>query len=113
MLETTEDKGNSQLRRYRKLSVETKWQVYVETSRGDAPIVEVMRRYGIHSADLKRIREQVKVGALKELALRNSKKKPTILSPEEAERLRAERAELERTIVRQATEIMLLKKRVD
>lgn len=113
MLETANEEGNGQPRKYRKLSPEAKWQIYVETSRGDAPVVEVMRRYGIHSADLKRIREQVKTGALNELALRNSKRKPVVLSLQEAERLKAEKAELERTIVRQATEIMLLKKRVD
>src|SRR5262249_12704139 len=49
------------------LSAETKYEIFLETSRKDVPAAEVLRRYGLHTSDLQRIREKVRRGALKEL----------------------------------------------
>ena len=50
--------GNVRKKR-RYLSVEKKYQIFLEAQRGDAPVGEVLRREGLYSSDLSRIREQV------------------------------------------------------
>ena len=56
------------------LSPEEKYQIFVEATRGGIPVGEVLRKWGIHSSDLKRIRETVKAGALREFVMRKSRK---------------------------------------
>jgi len=51
----------------KKLSSQEKWQIFLESSIKDAPVGEILRRYGLYSSDLTRIRRQVEAGALKEL----------------------------------------------
>jgi transposase-like protein len=46
------------------LSPEKKYQIFLETQRGDVTASEVLRREGLYSTDLVRIREKVKEGAL-------------------------------------------------
>ncbi len=60
-------------RRY--LSPEKKYQIYLESQRGDVPVGEILRREGIYSTDLNRIRQKVKEGALEYLAARPGAKK--------------------------------------
>ena len=48
----------------RKLTPEQKHQIFLETQRGDIPVAGVLRKWGIHSSDLTRIRAQVRQGAL-------------------------------------------------
>ena len=52
-------------RRY--LSAEKKFQIYLEAQVGDKPVGELLRREGLFSTDLVRIRQQVKEGALQRL----------------------------------------------
>jgi hypothetical protein len=53
-------------RRY--LSAEMKFQVYLEAQNGDKPVGELLRREGLFSTDLARIRQQVKEGSLQRLS---------------------------------------------
>ncbi len=43
---------------------EKKFQIFLETQQGDIPAAEVLRRAGLFSTDLARIREKMKEGAL-------------------------------------------------
>ena len=49
--------------RKKKLSVEQKWQIFVEASRKNTTDAEVCRRWGIAPHQLRVIRERVKDGA--------------------------------------------------
>lgn len=53
-------------RRY--LSGEKKFQIYLEAQDSGKPIGEILRREGLFSTDLARIRQQVKAGALQRLS---------------------------------------------
>ncbi len=56
-------------RRY--LNAEKKFQIYLEAQNSDQPVGELLRREGIFSTDLARIRQQVKEGALQRLGASN------------------------------------------
>ncbi len=94
------------------LSAETKYEIFLETSRKDVPAAEVLRRYGLHTSDLQRIREKVRSGALKELggAARGVAVNP---ASEAVRRLEAEKARLEQALVELTIENQLLKKRTN
>jgi transposase-like protein len=99
--------------RRRHFSPELKFQIFLESARGDISITEVLRKHGIHSTDLKRIRDTVREAALKELAHRKSRKKNLTVSEEEYLALKAERDRLQDTVVEQSVELALLKKKVN
>lgn len=96
------------VRRRRKFSAEDKYQIFLEASRGDVPVAAVLRKWGIYSSDLARIREQVRRAALQALARRNGRAKedPRILQ------LTGEKARLEEAIKELAIENTLLRKKV-
>lgn len=98
-------------RRY--LSPEEKFQIFIEATMAKAKengnVGEVLRRWGIHSSDLTRIRAAIEQGALATFKARKSRK-PKI-TPEEVEHLKREKKRLEVTIVEQAAELALLKKK--
>jgi transposase-like protein len=96
------------VRKRRHLSAEEKYQIFLEASRGEVPVAEVLRKWAIHSSDLQRIRETVRQGAVKEFRARKSRK--PLVSAHEVEQLRAEKARLEQTLIEQSVELMLLKK---
>lgn len=58
---------NKTPKRRRRLKPEDKWQIFLEATAKDAKVAEVLRRWGIDSSQLPRIREQVRSGALQEL----------------------------------------------
>lgn len=94
----------------RQLSAETKYTIFLEASRGDVPVVEVLRKHGIHSSELQRIREKVRLGALKEL---NGKARASTTQPsnEVVRQLAAEKERLERALLELTIEHQLLKKK--
>jgi transposase-like protein len=94
------------VRKRRHLAPETTFQMFLEASRGDIPVVEVLRKWGIHSSDLKRIRETVRAGALKEFQTR--KNRTPLVSVETVEQLRQEQARLEQTLIEQSALCVLL-----
>ena len=52
------------VRKRRRLSAEDKYQIFQEASQADVPVAAVLRKWGIYSSDLARIKEQVRRGAL-------------------------------------------------
>ncbi len=52
----------------RLLSPEKKFQIFLESHTGKTPVGELLRREGIYSTDLLRIRQKVREGALERLA---------------------------------------------
>ncbi len=89
------------------LSPDEKFQIFLESARGDIPIVEVLRKHGIHSSDLKRIRDTVRESALKEFVNRKSRKKNPTVSKEAYLALKAEKDRLQDTVVEQSVELAL------
>ena len=94
----------------RQLSAETKYTIFLEAGRGDVPVAEVLRKHGIHSSELQRIREKVRLGALKEL---NGKSRTPAPPAADAAvpRLTAEKERLERALLELTIEHQLLKKK--
>ncbi len=101
------------VRKRRHLTPEEKYQIFLEATmakaQGNSSVGEVMRRWGIHSNDLTRIRASVEQGAIDTFKARKSRKPK--LSREQYEELRAEKERLERTVIEQAAELALLKKK--
>jgi len=94
------------------LSPEKKFQIFLETQRGDKPVGEILRREGLYSSDLIRIREQVKKGATAQLANKPGRKKEVV--PAEAfEALKRELAEKERALADLSVELTLLRKKTN
>ena len=54
-------------KRRKRLSAQDRWTIFSEAAAKDARVGEVLRRWGIDSSQLARIREQVRTGALAEL----------------------------------------------
>ena len=100
-------------RRRKKLTAQEKWQLYQETSAKDAPIGEILRRHGLYSSELTKIRKQVEEGALKELGRRRYSRKPETVSYEEHARLKAELSNKEKALAQMGEEYLILKKKTD
>ena len=97
----------------KKLSVEEKWQVYQETCVQDAPVGEILRKYGMYPAELSKIRQQVEEGAKKELGRNKHLKKRMEVSYGEYEKLKAELAGKEKALAEMGQEYLLIKKKVN
>ena len=106
----SEPTGHKKKRRY--LSAEKKFQIYLETQRPDQPVGEILRREGMFSTDLARIRQQVREGALQRLAAKPGSK-VELVSSESYEKLKAELEEKERALAEQAVELAILRKKTN
>jgi transposase-like protein len=95
-------------RKRRKFSPEEKFQIFLEAGRGDVPVAAVLRKWGIYSSDLVRIREQVRRGALEVLARGNGKMKE---DPRIAQ-LKGEKDRVEEALKELAIDNALLRKKV-
>ena len=94
------------------LTPEKKFQIFLEAQDRDKPIAEILRREGLYSADLARIRQQVKEGAVKRLSVRPGKPKETV-SAKEYEALKRELEEKERALADLAVELSVLRKKTN
>lgn len=108
--------GNSNdvmVRKRRHLSPEEKYQIFLEATmakaNGNGSVSEVLRRWGIHASDLTRIRKNVEKAAIGSFKARKSRK-PKI-DYAQHEELKAEKRRLEATVLEQASELALLKKK--
>ena len=99
---------NKKKRRF--LSPEKKYQIFLEAQSGNTPVGEILRREGIYSTDLARIRNQVKEGALYRLSSRTGAKQKSV-PVEEYEALRRDLQEKERALAEQAVELAILRKK--
>lgn len=96
----------------RSLSAEKKYQIFLESQTGKTPVGEILRREGIYSTDLARIRDQVKEGALERLSARPGAKQKSI-PLEDYESLKRELEEKERALAEQAVELAILRKKTN
>ena len=112
-MSSSKDKNNTgEKKKRRYLSPEKKFQIFLESQRGDKPIGEILRREGIFSTDLNRIRNKVKEGALEHLAARPGAKKKTV-SQEEYDALKRELEEKERALADLSVELTVLRKKTN
>lgn len=94
-------------KRRKRLSAQDRWTIYQEAAAKDAKVGEVLRRWGIDSSQLARIREQVRTGALAELN-KSPGRKP---KDQEKEQLRQELARVEEAFKEVSIENALLRKK--
>jgi transposase-like protein len=99
-------------RKRRFLSPEKKLQIFLESQTGKTPVGELLRREGIYSTDLARIRQKVKEGALERLADRPGARGKTV-PREDYEALKRELEEKERALAEQALELAILRKKAN
>jgi len=102
----------SKRRKRRFLSPEKKYQIFLEAQNRDTPVGELLRREGIYSTDLSRIRRQVKEGALSRLSVRPGGHKKTV-SKKQYDDLKRELEEKERAMAEQAVELAILRKKTN
>ncbi len=95
-------------RRY--LPAEKKYQLFLEAERGGQALGEILRREGLYSSDLARIRDQVKEGALERLRARPGPKAQTV-GMEEYTALKQELEAKERAMADMSVELAILRKK--
>jgi transposase-like protein len=96
----------------RLLSPEKKYQIFLESQSGKGPVGEILRREGLYSTDLARIREKVKEGALERLADRPGAKRKTV-AQHDYEALKKELEEKERALADLSVELAILRKKTN
>jgi len=96
----------------RKLSAEKKFQIYLEAQRSDQPTGDILRREGLYAADLTRIRDQVREGALERLSARPGKR-PQMVPRESYEALKQELEKKERALAEYAMELTIMQKKTN
>ena len=94
------------------ITAEKKFQIYLEAQHSDKPIGEILRREGLYSTDLARIRQQVKDGALERLSVKPGRKSASVAS-EAYEALKQELQEKERTLADLSVELAILRKKTN
>ena len=99
-------------RKRRFLSPEKKYQLFLEAQRGDVAVAEILRREGLYSTDLARIRQKVKEGALERLADRPGAKKKTV-ALQQYETMKQDLEEKERALAELAVEVAILRKKTN
>jgi transposase-like protein len=103
----------SVVRKRRHLSPEEKFQIFLEATmakvKENGSVAEVLRRWGIHSSDLVRIKKTIEQSSLE--AFRERKSRRPQVNFEEYQGLQLEKQRLETTILEQAAELALLKKK--
>jgi transposase-like protein len=109
---STDPQGAGATKKRRQLSAEKKFQVYLETQHPVQPVGEILRREGLYSTDLARIRQQVKEGALQRLSAKPGRKLE-VVSTESYETLKAELQEKERALADLAVELAILRKKTN
>ena len=97
-------------RRY--LTAEKKFQIYLEAQASDKPVGELLRREGLYSTDLARIRQQVREGALQRLGAKPGRQ-PDPVSPEAYEAIKHELQEKERALADLSVELAILRKKTN
>ena len=99
-------------RKRRFLSPEKKYQIFLEAQSKNAPVGEILRREGLYSTDLTRIRCKVKEGALEQLSMRPGARRKTV-SRDQYIALKRELEEKERALAEQAVELAILRKKTN
>ena len=80
--------------RPQRLTAQKKFKLYLETRLPNAPVGEIIRRYGIHLDDLRQIEQVVESAAIAGLKANGGKQRlPAVVTPERIAQLEAEVAE--------------------
>lgn len=106
------DKTLKEKKKRRYLSAEKKYQIFLETQAKDCNIGEVLRREGIYSTDLVRIREQVREAALERLSRRPGKNRKTA-EVQKQEILKKELEEKEKAMSDLMVELAVMRKKTN
>lgn len=109
---STSGKRAVEKKKRRILSPEKKFQIFLESQSGESPVGEILRREGIYSTDLVRIRQKVKEGALERLADRPGRRGKTV-SRDDYEALKRELEQKERALADLAVEVGILRKKTN
>jgi transposase-like protein len=102
--------GSKQKRRF--LTAEKKFQIYLEAQNNDQPVGEILRREGLYSTDLARIRSQVKEGALQRLGAKPGRQQE-VVSTQAYEAIKTELQEKERALADLSVELAILRKKTN
>ncbi len=107
-----DDHSPERKKKRRFLSPEKKFQIFLESQTGKTPVGEILRREGIYSTDLARIRKQIKEAAIDRLSARPGSKRKAV-PREDYEALKRELEEKERALADQAVELAILRKKTN
>ena len=108
----TDSSEKAPAKKRRVLSAEKKFQIYLEAQTSDKPIGELLRREGLFSTDLARIRHQVKEGALQRLSARPGKKQASVQT-DAYDAIKRELQDKERAMADQSVELAILRKKTN
>jgi transposase-like protein len=92
------------------MSAEKKFQIYLEAQEGNKPVGELLRREGLYSTDLARIRQQVKEGALQRLSAKPGQKQGQV-STDTYQAIKDELEQKERALADLSVELAILRKK--
>ncbi len=109
---STETQTVGSTKKRRRLSAEKKFQIFLEAQHTDQPIGEMLRREGLYSTDLARIRQQVKEGALQRLSAKPGRQ-PETVSRQAYESLQQELQQKESALADLSVELTLLRKKTN
>ena len=107
---TPPKRGAGKKRRF--LSAEKKFQVFLEAQHNTEPIGEILRREGLYSTDLARIRQQVREGAIQRLGAKPGRK-AEVVSADAYEALKRELQQKEQALADLAVELAILRKKTN
>mgnify|MGYP002636972959 FL=1 len=105
-----EGSNNNPKKKRRFLSAEKKFQIYLEAQDSTKPVGELLRREGLYSTDLARIRQQVKEGALQRLSARPGAKQAQV-NTDAYDAIKNELQDKERALADLAVELAILRKK--
>ena len=112
-LEESMNEKNGKKQR-RRLSAEEKWQIYRECEQPGAKVGEILRKYGLYSSDLQKIRKMVKEGSLERLRQsRPGKRRVTTVPVGDYEELERELTAKEKALAEMTVMFTALKKKVN
>ena len=107
-----EGSNNNSKKKRRFLSAEKKFQIYLEAQDSAKPVGELLRREGLYSTDLARIRQQVKEGALQRLSAKPGHKQGQI-NTDAYDAIKNELQDKERALADLAVELSILRKKTN
>ena len=107
---TPEGPKKNSVKKRRFLTAEKKFQIYLEAQGSDKPIAEILRREGLYSTDLARIRHQVKEGALQRLNAKPGRKQDHV-NTDAYDAIKSELQDKERAMADLSVELAILRKK--
>jgi len=94
------------------MSAEKKFQIYLEAQEAKTPVGEILRREGLFSSDLARIRNQVKEGAIQRLNAKPGRQQSQVTN-DVHEALKLELQDKERALADLSVELVILRKKTN